>query len=92
MSPTCLPTSEPAVVFSADVLAVQVEAVVPPVFKAEKSITAFVSVTALPLPSLYVNVTFLVAASYLYTFSVPAVLSAPPLASVELAFTAVGAI
>ena len=58
-------------------------------FKSEKSITALVSDTAVPLPSLYVNVTFLVAASYLYTFSVP--LTTPPLASVLPALTAVGA-
>ncbi len=65
MSPACLPTSEPAVVFSADVLAVQVEAVVPPVFNAEKSITALVPVLLAPVPSLYSNTTCFVVASYL---------------------------
>ena len=54
-----------------------------------KSITALVSVTALPLPSLYVNVTVLLVASYLYTLVPPD--AVPPLFSVEPVLTAVGA-
>ena len=76
----------------AEDLTFQEEAPVPPVLKLERSITAFVSVTALPLPSLYVNVTVLLAASYLYTFAVPAALAVPPLVSVEPVATVVGAI
>ena len=75
----------------AEDLTFQEEAPVPPVLKLERSITALVSVTALPLPSLYVNVTVLLAASYLYTL-VPAALAVPPLVSVEPAATVVGAI
>ena len=37
----------------------------PPVARSEKSITAFVSFTAVPFPSFYTNVTFFVDASYL---------------------------
>ena len=74
----------------AEDLTFQEEAPVPPVLKLERSITALVSVTALPLPSLYVNVTVLLVASYLYTLVPPD--AVPPLFSVEPVGTVVGAI
>ena len=72
------------------------ELISPPVGKLDKSITAFVLATALPLPSLNVNSTCLVVALYLYAWvAAPGLVlpdAAPPFASVEPDFTAVGAI